>query len=85
MAKKIPMRQCISCRQEKPKSELIRVIRTPEGNVCLDKTGKQNGRGAYLCGSMDCYNKAVKSKAIERTLKVSISEEVYEQIGREMQ
>ena len=84
MAKRIPMRQCIACRQEKSKNELVRVIRTPEGRVCIDKTGKLNGRGAYICSSLDCYNKAVKSKAIERALKVNISEEIYEQLGKEI-
>jgi predicted RNA-binding protein YlxR (DUF448 family) len=84
MAKKIPVRQCIACRQEKPKNELVRVIRTPEGDICIDKTGRMNGRGAYICMSMDCYKKAVKTKAIERSLKVQISDEVYEQLGKEM-
>jgi hypothetical protein len=84
MAKKIPVRQCIACRQEKSKNELVRVIRTPEGDICIDKTGRKNGRGAYICMSMDCYEKAVKTKAIERSLKVEISDEVYEQLGKEM-
>jgi hypothetical protein len=84
MAKKIPVRQCIACRQEKAKNELVRVIRTPEGDICIDKTGRMNGRGAYICMSMDCYKKAVKTKAIERSLKVKISDEVYEQLGKEM-
>lgn len=84
MAKQIPLRQCIGCREMKPKTELIRVIRTPEDNICLDKTGKQNGRGAYICLSKECYNKAIKTKAIERALKVSISDEVIEAIGKEL-
>jgi hypothetical protein len=84
MAKKIPVRQCIACRQEKGKNELVRVIRTPEGTVCIDKTGKMNGRGAYICKSMDCFKKAVKTKAIARSLKMEISEDVYEQLGKEM-
>jgi hypothetical protein len=84
MAKKIPVRQCIACRQEKAKNELVRVIRTPEGSVCIDETGRMNGRGAYICRSGDCYKKAVKTKAIERSLKVAISDEVYEQLGKEM-
>lgn len=84
MAKKIPMRQCIACRQEKSKQNLIRVIRTPEGNICLDKTGRMNGRGAYLCPEVECFNKAVKSKAIERALKVSISDEIYSELSKEM-
>lgn len=84
MAKQIPLRQCIGCRQMMPKNELVRVIRTPEGSVLLDKTGKLNGRGAYLCQNMDCYNKAVKSKGIERALKIEIPENIYEAIGKEL-
>ena len=84
MAKQIPTRQCIGCREMKAKNELVRIIRTPEGEICLDKTGKKNGRGAYLCFNMDCYQKAVKSKGIERSLKVAIPNEIYEAIGKEM-
>ncbi len=84
MAKQIPTRQCIGCREMKAKNELVRIIRTPEGDICLDKTGKKNGRGAYLCFNMDCYQKAVKSKGIERSLKVAIPNEIYEAIGKEM-
>lgn len=68
----------------KPKTELVRVIKTPDNQVCLDKTGKMNGRGAYICISEDCYNKAVKSKGIERSLKMSIPEDIYEAIGKEL-
>ncbi len=84
MAKQIPLRQCIGCREMKAKSELVRVIKTPEGLVCLDKTGRMNGRGAYICMNKDCYNKAVKSKGIERSLKMAIPEEIYEAIGKEL-
>ncbi len=84
MAKQIPERQCMGCRDMKPKKELVRVIKTPEGKVCLDKTGKLNGRGAYLCPNKECYNKAVKSKGIERSLKVEIPAEIYEAIGKEL-
>lgn len=68
----------------KPKNELVRIIRTPENEICLDKTGKKNGRGAYLCGNKDCYNKAVKSRGIERSLKVEIPKEIYDAIGEEL-
>lgn len=68
----------------KPKNELVRIIRTPENEICLDKTGKKNGRGAYLCGNKDCYNKAVKSRGIERSLKVEIPKEIYDSIGEEL-
>jgi len=84
MAKQIPVRQCIGCREMKPKNELVRIIRTPENDICLDKTGKKNGRGAYLCQSRACYDKAVKSKGIERSLKVSIPKEIYDAIGEEL-
>lgn len=84
MAKKIPERQCMGCREMKPKNELVRIIRTPENDICLDKTGKMNGRGAYICLSRDCFNKAVKSRSIERSLKVSIPQEVYDEINEEL-
>ncbi|MBR3833307.1 MAG: YlxR family protein [Lachnospiraceae bacterium] len=84
MAKQIPLRQCIGCREMKAKTELVRVIKTQDNQVCLDKTGKMNGRGAYICLNRDCYNKAVKSKGIERSLKIAIPEEIYEAIGKEL-
>lgn len=84
MAKQIPLRQCIGCRQMKAKSDLVRIIKTPDNQICLDKTGKMNGRGAYICLDNDCYNKAVKSKGIERSLKMAIPDEIYEAIGKEL-
>lgn len=84
MAKQIPLRQCIGCRQMKAKSELVRIIKTPDNEIYLDKTGKMNGRGAYICLDSDCYNKAVKSKGIEKSLKMAIPEEIYEAIGKEL-
>lgn len=84
MTKQIPVRQCIGCREMKPKNELVRIIRTPENEICLDKTGKKNGRGAYICLSKECYEKAVKSKGIERSLKVAIPNEIYDAIGKEL-
>ena len=82
--KKIPVRQCIGCREMIPKKELLRVIRTPEEEVVLDATGKQNGRGAYLCRSTECFAKARKTKGLERSLKVSIPDEVYDKLEKEM-
>ena len=82
--KKIPLRQCVGCLEMKPKNELIRVIKTVEGNVELDSTGKKNGRGAYICPCMECLKKARKSKGIERSLKIAIPDEVYENLDREM-
>lgn len=84
MAKQIPLRQCTGCREMKSKNELVRVIKTPENQVCLDKTGKMNGRGAYICLNRECFNKAVKSKGIERALKMAIPEEIYQAIGKEL-
>lgn len=83
--KKAPVRQCVGCRQMMPKKEMLRVIRTPEEEVILDPTGKKNGRGAYLCFSSDCLKMARKNKGLERSLKVSIPDEVYENLEKEME
>ena len=72
MPKKIPMRMCVACRQMRQKKELVRIVRTPEGPVVRDSTGRLNGRGAYLCASLDCLNKAVKTRALERALEARI-------------
>ena len=77
MQKKIPMRQCLGCREMKPKRELIRVVRSPEGEVSLDFKGKMPGRGAYVCPNAECLKKAVRSKALERALSIEIPEELY--------
>lgn len=79
--KKIPMRQCIGCRAEKPKRELIRVVRSPEGTLSLDFKGKAPGRGAYLCSNPECLKRAVKSRAIERALSVSVPQSVYDELS----
>ena len=76
--KKIPTRQCLGCNEHKPKKELLRVVRSPEGEVSLDFTGKKSGRGAYICPSAACLKKARKSKRIDNALGVTISEEVYD-------
>ena len=81
MAKKIPLRQCLGCREMIPKSELIRIVRSSDGDFTVDATGKQSGRGAYICRKSECLKKAVSSKALERSFKVSIPAEVYEQIA----
>ena len=80
MQKKIPMRLCLGCRQMKPKRELIRAVRSPEGEVSLDFTGKKHGRGAYLCHSADCLGRAVKSKALSRAFGVPIPQSVFDQM-----
>jgi hypothetical protein len=82
--KKIPLRHCVGCSEEKAKKELIRVIKTPEDEVILDVTGKKNGRGAYICPNPDCLKRAMKSKGLERALKISIPQEIYESLEKEM-
>lgn len=74
--KKIPMRMCVGCREMKPKRELIRVVRGPEGEVSLDATGKKPGRGAYVCRDAACLGRAIKQKQLERQLEVQLTEEV---------
>lgn len=85
MQKKIPMRQCLGCREMKPKRELIRVVRSPQGEISLDFKGKAQGRGAYVCPKLECLKKAVKSKAIERALEASVPEEIYVRLRDEME
>ena len=82
--KKIPQRQCVGCREMKDKKSLIRVVRSPEGEVSLDKVGKKPGRGAYLCPDTACLTKARKSRALERALETAIPPEVYETMERQM-
>ena len=84
MAKKIPMRMCVSCREMQPKKELVRVVRTPEGAVVLDTTGRANGRGAYLCKKSTCLEKAIKSRALERALETKIESETYETLREQL-
>ena len=85
MPKKIPQRQCMGCRERRAKREMIRVVRSPEGNVSLDFGGKMNGRGAYLCPNPECLKKAIRSKALDRSLEVEIPEEVYARLQKEME
>ena len=85
MPKKIPMRQCLGCREMKPKRELIRVVRSPEGEISLDFRGKKPGRGAYVCPSPACLAKARKSKALERAFSTPIPPEVYEALEAQME
>ena len=85
MSKKIPVRRCVGCQEMKGKKEIIRVIRTPEGDFLLVATGKKNGRGAYLCPSRECLDKARKNKGLERSFKQAIPKEVYEALEKEME
>ena len=82
--KKIPMRQCLGCNEHKPKIELLRVLRTPEGEIVLDFTGKRSGRGAYICKDLACLQKARKSRRIDRNLECSVPDEVYDRMEREL-
>ncbi len=81
MNKKIPERKCLGCAERRPKNELIRVVRTPEGEILIDKTGKKSGRGAYLCPKLACFNKARKAKRFESALEVEIPAEIYEKLA----
>ena len=85
MQKKIPMRQCLGCREMKPKRELIRVVRSPEGEISLDFKGKANGRGAYVCHDAVCLTRAMKSRALERAFSAQIPQEVYDRLKAEME
>lgn len=82
--KKIPMRKCTGCHELKPKKELVRVIKTNENKVSMDLTGKMNGRGAYVCHNIACLEKAIKTKAIERSLQIQIDDEIYQQLKAEL-
>ena len=83
--KKIPMRQCLGCREMKPKKELIRVVRSPEGEISLDFKGKASGRGAYVCPDAQCLQKAIKAKALERAFSAQIPQEVYDKLNEQME
>ena len=85
MQKKIPQRQCMSCRERKPKREMLRVVRGTDGAVSLDFSGKVNGRGAYVCPDAECLKKAQKSRALERCLETSVPQDVYDRMIREME
>lgn len=84
MAKKIPMRMCVGCSEMKPKPELIRIVRSPEGEISLDSTGKKSGRGAYICCNKDCLKKAIKSKRLDRTFECTVPEDLYERLEEQL-
>ena len=85
MAKKIPLRQCVGCGEMKGKKEMMRVLRTMENEICLDVTGKKNGRGAYLCRNRECLRQARKNKGLERSFKMNIPGDVYDNLEREFE
>ncbi len=82
--RKIPERQCLGCNEHKPKAELIRIVRSPEGTVGLDFGGRANGRGAYICQNLSCLKKVRKSGRLEKNLGVSIPDEVYAEMEKEL-
>jgi predicted RNA-binding protein YlxR (DUF448 family) len=83
--KKIPLRQCVGCCERRAKGELLRVVRTPEGEITLDFTGKKSGRGAYICYDVKCLKKARKSKRIDKSLDTEIPEEIYDKMESELE
>ncbi len=82
--KELPKRTCIGCNQIKLKKELIRIVKNKEGQIFIDKTGKANGRGAYLCNNIECLEKAIKSKRLERNFEIQIDKKIYEDLRGEM-
>ncbi len=82
--KKVPLRKCVGCGEMKAKKEMVRVIKTPEDEILIYKTGKKNGRGAYICSSQECLLKAYKGKGLEKSLKKHIPDEIYESLKEEM-
>lgn len=83
--KKIPSRMCTGCGEMKPKTELVRVVRSPEGEISYDPTGRKNGRGSYICKNRACFDKAVKKKAFERAFGVKLSEDIINSIREEIE
>ena len=83
--KKVPLRQCIGCGEMKGKKEMIRILKTEAEGIVLDATGRKNGRGAYICPRMECFQKAVKNKGLERSFKMPVPKEIYESLEKEME
>lgn len=81
--RKVPLRKCVACQEMIPKKQLIRVVKTPEDEILIDITGKKSGRGAYLCGKVDCFKLAHKSRALDRALKHQVAPEVYDQLAQD--
>ena len=84
MPKKIPQRTCMACQEKKDKRDLVRIVRSPEGEISVDLTGKKPGRGAYICPNLECLNKVIKSKWLERSLETAISQEIYESLKEQL-
>ena len=83
--RKIPTRKCIGCGEQKEKRNLVRIVRSKEGDITIDATGKKNGRGAYICRSGECLVKVIRSKGLERSFKMAIPDDIYEQLEKEME
>lgn len=83
--RKVPMRSCVGCFESKPKRELVRIVRSPEGEISLDPVGKKPGRGAYICPDPECLKKAKKGKKLEKSLETAVGDEVYEALERELE
>jgi uncharacterized protein len=83
--RKIPMRKCVACQENKTKKELIRIVRTPEGDVTVDPTGKKSGRGAYICNNPACFDKAKKKKVLSNHLSVPISDDIYDELKKSIE
>ncbi len=84
VTKKIPMRMCLGCNEMKPKKELIRAVKSPEGEISMDLTGKKSGRGAYICRSAECFRMARKARRFEKAFSCQISDEVYDAMEKEL-
>ena len=84
MPKKIPQRTCMACQEKKDKRDLVRIVRSPEGEISVDLTGKKPGRGAYICPNLECLNKVIKRKRLERSLETAISQEIYESLKEQL-
>ena len=84
MPKKIPQRTCMACQEKKDKRDLVRIVRSPEVEISVDLTGKKPGRGAYICPNLECLNKLIKSKRLERSLETAISQEIYESLKEQL-
>ena len=82
--RKIPIRMCVGCRQNLPKKQLVRVVKSPTGDISIDLTGKKSGRGAYICKDVSCLKKAMKTKALQRALECDISSEIFESLNEEL-
>ena len=85
MEKKVPLRKCLGCMSSFPKKDLVRVLKTPDGEVIVDLTGKKSGRGAYICKDTTCLKKAIKSKRIQSNLEIEIHEEIYLELEKEIE